>query len=107
VNKDEKKKLLAKLESIIGNSCYNGNIQNWGPNYQRYSNGRSFRYPITFLEQGAIKDKCTKTDPEMPLERMKTGYYAFGANQLYIIEALEEIIDYLEKNYGLNAGTSK
>ena len=33
--------------------------------------------------------------------------YAFGANQLHIIEALEEIIDYLEKNHGLKSASAK
>jgi hypothetical protein len=37
----------------------------------------------------------------MSLERMRTGYYAFGANQLHIIEALEKVIDYLEENHNL------
>lgn len=107
MKKDDKKQLLAKLESIIGNSCYNGNIQNWGPNYTRYHAGREFRYPITFLDNGDNKDKCSSTDPGMALDRMRTGYYAFGANRLYIIEALEEIIEYLEENHGLNIVATK
>jgi hypothetical protein len=105
MNEMDKKVLLAKLEGIIGNSCYNGNIQNWGPGYTKYSDGREFRYPITFLENGVTKDKCWRTDPSMAFERMKTGYYAFGANRLNIIEALEEIVDYLEENHGLTGTT--
>jgi len=105
MNEKDKKALLAKLEGIIGNSCYNGSIQNWGPNYQKYCDGREFRYPITFLENGVTKDKCWSTDPSMALERMKTGYYAFGANRLHIIEALEEVVDYLEEHHGLTAKT--
>lgn len=97
----KKKELMTKLESIIGNSCYNGNIQNWGPNYTRYCDGREFRYPITFMSEDHKKDKCWHTDPKMSLERMKTGYYAFGANQLHIMVALERIIEYLEENHGL------
>ena len=104
---NEKKSLLSKLENIIGNSCYNSSIQNWGPNYERYCDGREFRYPITFLEKGMDKDKCRSVDPKMSLRRMRTGYYAFGANQLHIIEALEEIIDYLEKNHGLKSASAK
>lgn len=73
----ERKALLAKMENIIGNSCYNGNIQNLGPNYERYCDGREFRYPITFLDNGKDKDKCYDTDSNMSLKRMRTGYYAF------------------------------
>jgi len=105
MNSKDKKQLLSKLESIIGNSCYNGNIQNWGPGYTKYCDGREFRYPITFLENGVTKDKCRSTDPTMALERMKTGHYSFGANRLYIIEAIEKIIDYLEENHGLTAAS--
>jgi hypothetical protein len=101
VETKKKKALIARLEGIIGNSCYNGNIQNWGPNYERYCDGREFRYPITFLEKGTAKDKCWHTDPNMKWDRMRTGYYAFGANQLHIISALEEIVNYLEENHGL------
>ncbi len=101
MNAKKKKELMAKLESMIGNSCYNGNIQNWGPNYARYCDGREFRYPITFMDEGNKKDKCWHADPNMPLDRMKTGYYAFGANQLHIMEALGRVIDYLEENHGL------
>ena len=98
---DDKKKLMAKLESIIGNSCYNGNIQNWGPGGEWYGEGREFRYPITFLDEGTKKDKCWHTDTSMPLGRMRTGYYAFGANRLNIMQALEQVIDVLEKEYSL------
>ncbi|MEW2839098.1 hypothetical protein, partial [Vibrio sp. JC34] len=41
-----RKELLIKLEKIIGSSCYNGNIQNWGANGEWLGEGRSFRYPI-------------------------------------------------------------
>ncbi|MEZ5769781.1 MAG: hypothetical protein R3D80_20615 [Paracoccaceae bacterium] len=29
-------KLLAELEYLLGSECYNGNIQNWGPNGIQY-----------------------------------------------------------------------
>lgn len=73
----DKKSLISKLESIIGNSCYNSSVQNWGPKYERYCDGREFRYPITFMDKGQEKDKCRNTDPTMSLDRMRTGYYAF------------------------------
>ena len=77
-----------------------------GANYEKYCDGREFRYPITFLDKGKDKDKCRSADPKMSRGRMRTGYYAFGANQLFIIEALEEIIDYLEKNHGLQSSST-
>jgi len=103
MNELERKKLLVKLEDIIGNSCYNGNIQNWGPNYERYHDGREFRYPITFLDKGDDKEKEKTVDLDMGLDKMKTGYYAFGANRLSIMTALDEIIDYLIENHCLKS----
>ena len=102
-----KKALLSKMEAIIGNSCYNGNIQNWGANYARYCDGREFRYPITFVDDDQSKDKRYQSDPKMSHAHMRTGYYAFGANQLHIIDALEKIIDYLEVHHELKGGSTK
>lgn len=90
------------MESIIGNNCYNGNIQNWGAGGEWLGEGREFRYPITFLKKGTIKQKSWSTDPSMEMSRMRTGYYAFGANRLYIIQALERILTKLEINYKFN-----
>lgn len=100
-----KKQMLAEMESIIGNNCYNGNIQNWGPGGEWYGEGREFRYPITFLDKGCEKDKCWRTDSTMAMQRMRTGYYAFGANRLYIIQALEKVLEKLENEYGFNPET--
>lgn len=94
-----KKKILSEMESIIGNRCYNGNIQNWGAGGEWLGEGREFRYPITFLEKDLKKDKCGRSAPSMPIQRMRTGYYAFGANRLYIIQALEKILENLEDKY--------
>lgn len=96
-----RKKLLAELESLVGNTCYNGNIQNWGPGGEWQGEGRSFRYPITFINKDGEKDKRWTTDPSLPLDRMQTGYYAFGANQLHIIRALDKVLSKLENEYGL------
>jgi len=100
MNANDKRKLVIRLEEIIGNKCYNGSVQNWGSNYERYCDGREFRYPITFIDDGE-KQKARKVDPKMPIKKLRTGYYAFGANQLHINEALSEIVELLEKEYGL------
>ena len=94
-----KKKILSEMEAIIGNRCYNGNIQNWGAGGEWLGDGREFRYPITFLEKDLKKEKSWRSDPAMPIQKMRTGYYAFGANRLYIIQALEKILENLEEKY--------
>lgn len=94
-----KKKILSEMEAIIGNSCYNGNIQNWGAGGEWLGEGREFRYPIIFLGKDLKKEKNWHSDPSMLIQKMRTGYYAFGANRLYIIQALEKILDDLEGKY--------
>lgn len=103
MNEKLKKKILTEMESIIGNSCYNGNIQNWGAGGYWEGEGRNFRYPITFFDKENVKRKCYRIDSAfMSMEQMRTGYYAFGANQLHIIQALEAVLKKLKEDYGFN-----
>lgn len=95
------KKLLVDMESIIGNSCYNGNIQNYGPGGYWEGEGRWFRYPITFLGPLGEKDKRSYGIRDIDPSKFATGYYAFGANRLSIVAALARIIEYLEENHNL------
>lgn len=94
-------KLLADLEYVVGNACYNASIQNWGPGGEFYGEGRDFRYPLTVVDNEGNKRKVRyKADAGNP-EEMKTGYYAFGANQLQIMMALDAVLRHLEENCGL------
>ncbi|WP_298433366.1 hypothetical protein [uncultured Jannaschia sp.] len=95
-------KLLAELEHLIGKNCYNGNIQNWGPGGVYEGEGRGFRYPLTMIDENGDKRR-RKYPPasDVPPEMLATGYYAFGANRLHIIDALDEVLRHLETDYGL------
>ena len=94
-------KLLAELEYLVGSSCYNGNIQNWGPGGVYEGAGRHFRYPLTVVDEKGNKNKKSyKGDPANTNE-LATGYYAFGANRLHIIDALDQVLEYLEQHHGL------
>ncbi len=95
-----RKKLLLELESIIGESCFNGNIQNWYM-WEYEDEGRWFRYPITFYTEDGQKDKKWYPEPTMASDKLRTGHYSFGANQLHIIAGLMNALDYLEENHGL------
>jgi hypothetical protein len=94
---ERRKRLLIKLESIIGNECYNANIQNWGPEGVFEGEGREFRYPVTFRDQEGNKFKKRCVNNDLPDETLLGGYYAFGANELHVVAALNKILDYLEK----------
>lgn len=92
--------LLIRMESIIGDECYNDNIQNYSSWGVWEGEGRSFRYPVTVLRNGEIEKRRAHFDDLQP-EELVTGHYRFGANELSIYRALVKIIDMLEANYGL------
>ena len=93
--------LLARLEQIVGSNCYNGSIQNYGPGGSFEGAGRDFRYPLTIVDaEGEKRKKRNPATDETP-EALSTGFYAFGANRLQIIKALNEVLDDLEANAGL------
>ena len=100
------KDLLIKMESIIGNECYNTNMQNWGSGGIWEGEGRSFRYPIT-LELGDKSVKRRRVSINIVPETLMTGRYKFGANELNIFIALEKIVEMLQVDYGLDVKTGK
>ena len=94
-------KLLSELEYIIGGTCYNGNIQNYGPGGVRQGAGRDFRYPLTLLSSDGGKLKTKNKVLESDYSVLRSGYYAFGANRLGIIEALDKVLTHLETHHNL------
>ncbi len=94
------------MESILGNECYNANIQNYGPGGVREADGRAFRYPLTIRDGDGSTTKIRETaiPPTISSETLLSGYYAFGANQLDVMTGLNRILQYLEKHHGLVIG---
>ena len=97
---DPIKALLIELEQIVGNECYNGNIQNYGSWGELESEGRQFRYPVKFYT-GSGESKKWTVSPDIASEELITGYYAFGANELNIYRALFKVVSHLREKYGL------
>lgn len=94
------KELLIKMESIIGNECYNQSMQNYGPGGIWEGEGRSFRYPVTLI----VDDKDTKRwniSSDVNAEILMTGRYKFGANELNIFRALGKVVEMLQTEYEL------
>ena len=94
-------KLLAELERIVGSNCYNGSIQNYGPGGFYEGSGRDFRYPLTVIDEDGEKRKRYGSADDVSPQVLSSGYYAFGANRLHIIQALNEVLAHLEDKYGL------
>lgn len=92
--------MLIRMEAIIGEECYNDNIQNYSAWGVWEGEGRSFRYPVTVLRNGETEKRRSRFD-DLQAEELITGHYRFGANELSIHRALVKIIDMLEADYGL------
>lgn len=97
--------ILTRMENIIGSECYNGNIQNYSSWGAWEGEGRSFRYPVTYIYNGQEQKHKNLTVILKP-EVLITGYYKFGANELNIYRALVRIVDMLRSEYGLKIGPS-
>ncbi|MGX1260001.1 hypothetical protein [Sinorhizobium fredii] len=97
--------LLVRMENIIGEECYNDNIQNYSSWGVWEGEGRSFRYPVTVLRGGKAEKRKFRFD-DLLAEELVTGHYKFGANELSIYRALIKIVDMLETEYGLNVPRS-
>lgn len=98
-----RRKALIQLESIIGNECYNASIQNYGPGGIREADGRAFRYPlmVRLSDQEKQKIRNHSVPDNVSDEALRSGYYAFGANQLDVMTALERMLRHLEKHHDL------
>ena len=94
------KELLIKMESIIGNECYNQSIQNYGPGGIWEGEGRSFRYPVTLIVD-AKDDKRWGISSDVDAEILMTSRYKFGANELNIFRELRKVVEMLQTEYGL------
>lgn len=97
-----RRELLIEMESILGNECYNANIENYGPGGVREAPGRAFRYPITLRDSDGTKSKLRSHAiySFVSDDAVRSGYYAFGANQLDVMNGLEKILQLLENQYG-------
>lgn len=86
-------KLIAELEYIIGNSCFNPN------SYDGYTGeeGRSFRYPVYKLND-KYYSKLSKLQPN----EVNTVKYKFGSNHLFIGKGLVNVLNVLEERYNIN-----
>ncbi len=90
--------MLLRMEAIIGSECYNANIQNYTASGVWEGEGRSFRYPVTYIRNGKEEKRKTPVADLEP-EELITGHYKFGANELNIFRALVRIVDLLEAEY--------
>lgn len=100
--KIHRKRILLSMENAIAKSCYNGNVQNYGPWGVPETEGRFFRFPITLHNNACANIKTKIPDVGVSMESLRASYYKFGANELHVLDALEYILQNLEKEFDLN-----
>lgn len=106
--------LLHDLEYKIGNECYNGNIQNYGPGGEWEGEGREFRYPMRFINKDGDIEKYKGRLPYTKNSngefaycvlgegRYSSAHYAFGANELHILRGIRKALESLESRFNLD-----
>ena len=89
--------LIAELEYIIGDSCYNPN------SYDGYTGeeGCEFRYPV-WVHQNDSMYKYHGYIENLKPEQINTIKYKFGSNHLFIGIGLLQVLNYLEERCDLN-----
>lgn len=94
-------KVMLELEELIGSECYNPNSYDGWNNIE----GRKFRYPISIPDE---KGNYTKSRyPSLYWEvytpdMIKYMKYKFGSNELFIGKGLINVLEFLEKRYGID-----
>lgn len=106
--------LLHDIEFQIGNECYNGNIQNFGPGGVWEGEGREFRYPMRFVNKEGKTERYRGKLPRtknssgdtancvLGEERYQSAHYAFGANHLHILRGIRLALAEMEKRFNIN-----
>ncbi|MBO4876574.1 MAG: hypothetical protein J5501_01050 [Ruminococcus sp.] len=80
--------MICRMEYYVAKRCYNNS----------YSNGYYYRYPVKYYSEGT-RYRTKDGIANVPTGSLGTMYYDFGANRLYIGEALCEIIRFIIDEY--------
>lgn len=89
---------LIETERCFSSFVYNKNIKNFGPNGIELKSGRSFNYPITYLDSYNLEQKIKNRYPLQGLSfedircYISTGFYKFGANNFQFMQPLKGLM---------------
>ena len=100
------KELLIRMEGIIGNECYNRYSQIYGPGGVWEGEGRSYRFPVTFVVDDTDEER-RKVSSDVDAGVLMTGRYKFGANELNIFRALARVVEMLRDEYNFDYQNEK
>ena len=89
--------LIAQLKCEVGRECYNPN------SYDGYTGieGLGYRYPVKVYQNEDMRTYRGSITSISPSE-VHTMKYVFGSNHLFIGKGIYNILNELEKRYGLD-----
>ena len=99
-------KIVAKIECLIGDRCYNPNsYDGWNG-----ESGRNYHYPVTYTLPNQTSGQTRwgtfryldNLSEEEAISFVQTFRYKFGSNHLYIGSAILDVLEFFEDRYGLN-----
>lgn len=99
--------LIFELEQLIGKECYNPNSLNGYTGDE----GCSYRYPVyaypneSSTELQKFRHRINGEYawyPHVDTEMVSSLNYRFGSNHLYIGKGLTNVLEYIEKRYGID-----
>ena len=97
-------RLICYLEYCIGKECYNPNAYDGWTGEE----GLEFRYPVYFQEKRGDKALTKSRDnvaveyPGVGVSSVETMKYKFGSNHLFVGLGIKNLLEELEKRYGLD-----
>ena len=90
--KNARTRLILQLERIIASQCHQKNLMG----------GKKYRYPVQYVRDGTSYKCSGNGTANVNDSGIKTMKYQFGSHTLDIGIALDEILDFIEKNCEIN-----
>ena len=90
--------LICELERLVGKQCYNPQ------SYNGYTGeeGCIMRYPVYYCNKDGEDCKTKILVKDITKNCIGSIHYKFGANHLYIGDAIVDMINYIEDKYNID-----
>ena len=90
--------LICELERLVGKQCYNPQ------SYNGYTGeeGCIMRYPVYYCNKDGDDCKTKLLVKDITKKCIGSIHYKFGANHLYIGDAIVDMLNYIEDKYNID-----
>lgn len=94
MNQNSRTRFILQLERIIASHCRTKNL----------NNGNRYRYPVHYVKNGVRYKTSGNGVANVGDDDIRTMKYTFASHTMEIGAALEEILDFMEKNCAFGPG---